>query len=303
MAGTVFAMRQSVRSSLEAVMERVLFACAGVPLLVTASIFVILLAGSAPLFGEIEPAEFLFGAAWAPLAATPRYGVLPLAAGTLLVSAVALIVAVPAGLLAAVWLSEYAPPRVHRAARTALDILAGVPTVVYGAAALLLLTPLLQRYLPGLPDLNALSAGIVMGIMILPMVSSLSEEALQRVPRGLREAAFALGATRLQATLRVVLPAARAGIAAAVVLAVARAIGETMIVTLAAGRQPSLSADPLGPVETMTAQVLQIGLGGVAAGSPAWHAVFAVGLLLFAGTFGLNVAGAWLRARGRGDRS
>ena len=280
-------------------MERVLLACAGLPLLVTASIAVILVAGSAPLFREVAPAEFLFGAAWAPLAAAPRYGVLPLAAGTLLVAALALIIAVPAGLLAAVWLSEYAPPRVRRAARTALEILAGVPTVVYGAAALFVITPLLQRYLPGLPTLNALSAGIVMGIMILPMVASLSEEALRRVPRGLRDAASALGATRLQATLRVVLPAARAGIAAAVVLAVARAIGETMIVTLAAGRQPSLSANPLAPVETMTAEVVKIGLGGVAAGTAAWHAVFAVGLLLFAGTFGLNLVGAWLRARSR----
>ena len=284
-------------------MERVLLACAGLPLLVTASIAVVLLAGSAPLFREVTPAEFLLGAAWAPLAATPRYGVLPLAAGTLLVAALALVIAVPAGLLAAVWLSEYAPPRARRAARTVLEVLAGVPTVVYGAAALLVITPLLQRWLPGLPDLNALSAGIVMGVMILPMVSSLSEEALQRVPRGLREAAFALGATRLQATVRVVLPAARAGIAAAVVLAVARAVGETMIVALAAGRQPGLSANPLAPAGTLAAEALQTGLAGAAAGAAAWHAVFAVGLLLFAGTFGLNLAGAWLRARGREGRA
>lgn len=284
-------------------MERVLLACATVPLLVTAAILAVLVAGSAPLFRDVTPAEFLLGPVWAPLAGEPRYGVLPLVAGTLLVAALALLIAVPVGLLAAVWLSEYAPPRVRRVARSALDILAGVPTVVFGAAALLLLTPLLQRYLPGLPDLNALSAGIVMGIMILPMVSSLSEEALRGVPPGLREAAFALGATRLQATLRVVLPAARAGIAAAVVLAMARAVGETMIVTLAAGRQPSLAANPLAPVETMTAQVLQVGLGGVAAGTPAWHALFAVGLLLFAGTFGLNVIGAWLRGRVREGRS
>lgn len=276
-------------------MERVLLACAGVPLLVTASIFVVLVSGGAPLFREVPPAEFLLGAVWAPLAGEPRFGVLPLVAGTLLVAVLALLIAVPAGLLAAIWLSEYAPPRVRRVARSGLEILAGVPTVVYGAAALLLLTPFLQRYLPGLPELNALSAGIVMGIMILPMVSSLSEEALQGVPRGLREAAFALGATRLQATLRVVLPAARAGIAAAVVLAVARAVGETMIVALAAGGQPGLAANPLAPVETMTTQVLQVGVGGVAAGTAAWHAVFAAGLLLFAGTFGLNVAGAWLR--------
>ena len=228
---------------------------------------------------------------------------LPLVAGSLLVAALALIIAVPAGLLAAVWLSEYAPPRVCRAARTVLAVLAGVPTVVYGAAALFAITPLLQRCLPGLPAVNALSAGVVIGVMILPMVSALSEQALQRVPHGLREAAFALGATRLQATVRVVLPAARAGIAAAAVLAVARALGETMIVTLAAGRQPGLAANSLEPVETLTAQVLFIVLGGAAAGSPAWHAAFSAGLLLFAATFGLNLAGAWLRARGREDRA
>ena len=284
-------------------MERVLLACAVVPLLVTVAILAVLAAGSAPLFREVAPADFLFGAVWAPLAAEPRFGVLPLAAGTLLVSALALAVALPAGLLAAVYLNEYAPPGVRRPAHTALEILAGIPTVIYGAAALLLVTPLLQQYVPGLADFNALSAGLIMGIMILPMVSSLSEEALRRVPRGLREAAYALGATRLQATVRVVLPAARRGIAAAAILAVARAIGETMIVTLVAGRQPSLSANPLAPVETMTAYVVQVGLGGVAAGAPAWHAVFAVGLLLFAGTFGLNLVGAWLRARFREARS
>ena len=280
-------------------MERMLLACAGVPLLVTLAIFVVLAAGAAPLYREVAPADFLFGAVWAPLAEEPRFGVLPLAAGTLLVSVIALAVALPAGLLAAVYLSEYAPPGVRRPAHTALEILAGIPTVAYGAAALILLTPLLQRFVPGLADFNALSAGIVMGVMILPLVSSLSEEALRSVPAGLREAAYALGATRLQATVRVVLPAARGGIAAAAILAVARAVGETMIVTLVAGRQPSLTANPLAPVETLTAQVVQLGLGGIPAGVPAWHAVFAVGLLLFVGAFGLNVMGAWLRARFR----
>ena len=296
-------MQQNIRSVWERVMEWVLLACAVVPLLVTVAILAVLATGSVPLFREVAPADFLFGAVWAPLAAEPRFGVLPLAAGTLLVSALALAVALPAGLLTAIYLSEYAPPDVRRPAHTALEILAGIPTVVYGAAALILLTPLLQRYVPGLADFNALSAGIVMGIMILPMVASLSEEALRSVPRGLREAAYALGATRLQATARVVLPAARGGIAAAVILAVARAMGETMIVTLVAGRQPSLSANPLAPVETMTAHVVQVGLGGVSAGATAWHAVFAVGLLLFAGTFGLNLIGAWLRVRFREARS
>ena len=284
-------------------MERVLLACAAVPLLVTALILAVLVAAAAPLFRDVSLVGFLLGTAWAPLAGEPRFGVLPLVAGTLLVTALALLIAVPAGLLAAIYLSEYAPPLVRRLGRTALEILAGVPTVVYGAAALLLLTPLLQRYLPGLPDLNALSAGLAMGVMLLPMVASLSDEALRAVPRGLREAAFALGATRLQATLRIVLPAARSGIAAAVVLALARAVGETAIVTLAAGGLPRLAANPLAPVETLTAQVVQIGLGGVAAGTAAWHAAFAVGLLLFAGTYGLNLAGAWLRIRGREARS
>ena len=296
-------MQQNSRSVSERVMEPVLLACAGVPLLVTVAIFAVLVVGGAPLFRVVAPADFLFGAEWAPLAAEPRFGVLPLAAGTLLVSVIALAIALPAGLLAAIYLNEYAPPGVRRPAHTALEILAGIPTVVYGAAALIVLTPLLQRYVPGLADFNALSAGIVMGVMILPMVSSLSEEALRSVPAGLREAAYALGATRLQATVRVVLPAARGGIAAAVILAVARAVGETMIVTLVAGRQPSLTANPLAPVEAMTAHMVQVGLGGVAAGTQAWHAVFAVGLLLFAGTFGLNLVGAWLRARFRETHS
>ena len=283
--------------------ERLLLACAGLPVLVTAALLAVLTAETAQLLRHVSPAEFLFGAVWAPAAADRRFGVLPLAAGTLLVAFVALAVALPAGLLTAIYLSEYAPPAMRRAVKPALTLLAGVPTVVYGYCALLFVTPALQRLLPGLEGVNALSSGMVVGVMLLPMVASLSEDALQAAPRELREAVYALGATRAQATLRVVVPAARAGIAAAVILSAARAIGETMIVAIAAGRRPSLTANPLEPVQTMTAYVAQAAHGGAPAGAPEHHALFAVGLLLFIGTYGLNLAGNWLRQRAREARA
>ena len=208
-------------------------------------------------------------------------------------------VALPAGLLIAVYLSEYAPRQVRRFVRPILEILAGVPTVVYGYFALLFVTPLLQKLVPGLAGFNALSPGIVMGIMILPLVSSLSEDALRSVPVGLREGAYALGATRLQTSLRVVVPAAFSGISAAVVLAASRAIGETMIVAIAAGQEPRLTLDPRVPVETMTAYIVQVSLGDTPAGTLEYRTIFAVGMLLFLSTFVLNLLSNWLRERFR----
>jgi phosphate transport system permease protein len=225
--------------------------------------------------------------------------VLPLVAGTVLVSAIAMVVALPMGLLSAIYLCEYAPPRVRRLIKPVLEILAGVPTVVYGYFALLFVTPLLQRVIPDLAGFNALGPGIVMGIMILPLVSSLSEDAMQGVPRGLREAAYALGATKMQTSLRVVLPAAFSGITAAFILAASRAIGETMIVAIAAGQQPRLTASPLVPVETMTAYIVQVSLGDTPQGTLEYRTIFAVGMLLFLGTFVLNLMSAWLRERYR----
>jgi phosphate transport system permease protein len=229
----------------------------------------------------------------------PRFGVLPLVAGTTLVSLIAMVVALPMGLLSAIYLSEYASDGVRRVLKPVLELLAGVPTVVYGYFALLFVTPLLQRFIPTLSGFNALSPGVVMGLMILPLVSSLAEDAMRGVPRGLREGSYALGATKMQTSLRVVVPAAFSGITAAFILAVSRAIGETMIVAIAAGQQPRLTFDPTVPVETMTAYIVQISLGDTPQGTLEYRTIFAVGMLLFIGTFGLNLVSAWLRERFR----
>jgi phosphate transport system permease protein len=219
--------------------------------------------------------------------------------GTALVSLIAMLVALPMGLLSAIYLSEYASAPVRRVLKPVLELLAGIPTVVYGYFALLFVTPLLQRFVPSLSGFNALSPGIVMGIMILPLVSSLAEDAMRGVPRGLREGSYALGATKMQTSLRVVVPAAFSGITAAFILAVSRAIGETMIVAIAAGQQPRLTFDPTVPVETMTAYIVQISLGDTPQGTLEYRTIFAVGMLLFVGTFGLNLVSAWLRERYR----
>ncbi|MBI2186641.1 MAG: phosphate ABC transporter permease subunit PstC [Acidobacteria bacterium] len=283
----------------EFAIEWALFACALVSVGTTAGIILVLTVETLAFLREVPIAEFLFGTEWTPLFATPRFGVLPLVAGTVLVSAIAMLVALPMGLLSAVYLSEYAPPRLRRTVKPVLEILAGVPTVVYGYFALLFVTPLLQRVIPGLAGFNALGPGIVMGIMILPLVSSLSEDAMQAVPRGLREGSYALGASRMQTSLRVVVPAALSGITAACILAVSRAIGETMIVAIAAGQQPRLTWNPLVPIETMTAYIVQVSLGDTPQGTIEYRTIFAVGMLLFLGTFLLNLASAWLRERFR----
>ena len=287
------------RSLFERLIERVLFLSAALSILVTAGIIAVLLVETLAFLREVSILEFLFGTVWTPLFADQHFGVLPLVAGTVVVSTIAMAVALPGGLLVAIYLSEYARPGVRRALKPVLEILAGVPTVVYGYFALLFVTPILQRFIPGLSGFNALGPGIVMGIMILPLVSSLSEDALGSVPNGLREGAFALGATRLQTSLLVVVPAAFSGISAAAILAVSRAIGETMIVAIAAGQQPRLTANPLVPIETMTAYIVQVSLGDTPAGTLEYRTIFAVGMLLFLATFGLNLVSHWLRERFR----
>ena len=283
----------------EGLIEWALFLCAFISIATTAGIIVVLTVETLAFLREVPLPDFLFGTEWTPLFAMPRFGVLPLVAGTVLVSGVAMLVALPMGLLSAVYLSEYARPRTRRVVKPVLELLAGVPTVVYGYFALLFVTPVLQRVIPDLAGFNALGPGIVMGIMILPLVSSLSEDAMQSVPRGLREGSYALGATKMQTSLRVVLPAAFSGITAAFILGASRAIGETMIVAIAAGQQPRLTWNPLVPIETMTAYIVQVSLGDTPQGTLEYRTIFAVGMLLFLGTFFLNVLSAWLRERFR----
>ena len=283
----------------EFLIERALFLCAAVSIATTVGIIVVLAVETFAFLREVPLFDFLFGTEWTPLFASPRFGVLPLVAGTALVSSIAMLVALPMGLLSAIYLSEYANPSVRRFIKPILEVLAGVPTVVYGYFALLFVTPLLQRFIPTLASFNALGPGIVMGIMILPLVSSLAEDAMQGVPRGLREGSYAIGATKMQTSIRVVVPAAFSGITAAFILAVSRAIGETMIVAIAAGQQARMTLNPLVPVETMTAYIVQVSQGDTPQGTLEYRTIFAVGMLLFLGTFVLNLISAWLRARYR----
>jgi phosphate transport system permease protein len=296
-------LRPRTRRAVEYLIERALFLSAAGSILVTAGIILVLMFETAAFLTDVPITEFLFGTVWTPLFFDKHFGVLPLVTGTMLASGIAMIVALPAGLMTAIYLSEYAPSVVRRTVKPILELLAGVPTVVYGYFALLFVTPKLQSIVPDLAGFNALSPGIVMGIMILPLVSSLSEDALRSVPNGLREGAYALGATRMEAALRVVVPAAFSGISAACVLAVSRAIGETMIVAIAAGQQPRLTFDPRVPVETMTAYIVQVSLGDTPGGTIEYRTIFAVGMLLFVSTFVLNLFSNWLRERFREEYS
>jgi phosphate transport system permease protein len=284
---------------IEWIIERLLFLCAALSVLTTAGIIMVLAAETVAFLSEVSIVEFLTGTEWTPLFANQRFGVLPLVVGTMLVSAIAMTVALPMGLLSAIYLSEYAPSGVRRVVKPVLELLAGVPTVVYGYFALTFVTPLLQRAFPTLSGFNALSPGLVMGLMILPLVSSLSEDAMRAVPQGLREGSYALGATRMQTALRVVVPGAFSGITAAFILAVSRAVGETMIVAIAAGQQPRLTGNPFVPIETMTAYIVQVSLGDTPQGTIEYRTIFAVGMLLFLMTFALNLISTWLRERFR----
>ncbi len=274
-----------------------LFLCAIVGILTTVAIVLILLTESLGFFKGVSLREFLTGTRWAPLFEPPAFGVLPLVMGTLLTTVIALSVAAPTGLIVAVYLSEYASPRLRRVVKPLLEVLAGIPTVVYGYFALTFVTPLLQRFIPGLEGFNALSAGLVMGLMILPTVASLSEDALYAVPNSLRYASLALGATRLQTTWGVVVPAAMSGISASFLLGLSRAVGETMIVVIAAGQQPNFTFNPLQAVQTMTASIVQIAMGDVPHGTLEYRTIFAVGLLLFLITLALNLVSEAFRAR------
>jgi phosphate transport system permease protein len=243
--------------------------------------------------------SFLTGTTWAPGFDPPQVGVLPLIAGTLVTTVVALFVAVPLGTIAAIYLSEFAPAKVREVVKPALELLAGVPTVVYGYFALLFVTPLLQAFLPNLPASSMLSAGMVMGVMIIPYISSLSEDAMRAVPNYLREGSYATGATRFQTAVRVILPSAISGISAAYILGISRAIGETMIVAIAAGGQPNLTLNPMDPGQTMTAYIVEVSKGDVAYGTLDYETIFAVGLTLLIMTLIFNIIGHWLTKRYR----
>lgn len=291
--------RRWVRRWGEAVIERSLLGCALVSVVTTAAILVILARQTGEFFSEVSIGQFLFDSQWTPLFADKHFGIWPLLAGTFLTSAIAIGVALPFGLLAAIYLGEFATPRIRGVLKPTLELLAGVPTLVYGYFALVTLTPLLQRVLPELSGFNALSPGIVMGVMIIPMITSLGEDAISAVPGALREGAYALGAGKLQTVFRVVLPTALSGIAAALVLAVSRAVGETMIVAIAAGQQPRLTLDPQVPVETMTAYIVQVGMGDTPTGTLEYRTIFVVGATLFAITFAANLLSQRLARRFR----
>ncbi|MDX1623459.1 MAG: phosphate ABC transporter permease subunit PstC [Gemmatimonadota bacterium] len=276
-----------------------LFLAGGISILTTVGIVVVLVWESVGFFREVSPTEFLTGTEWTPLFEPQHFGVLPLLSGSVLVAAIAAAIAIPLGLGSAIYLSEYAPGRARRTIKPVLEVLAGIPTVVYGYFALTFVTPLLRTFLPGVNIFNALSAGIVVGVMILPLIASLSEDAMSAVPRSLRQGGYALGATKFEVATRVVTPSALSGIVASFILAISRAIGETMAVVLAAGMTPNLTIDPRESIQTMTSYIVQVSLGDTPFGSIEYRSIFAVGLALFVVTLGMNVFGRWFLKRYR----
>jgi phosphate transport system permease protein len=281
----------------EFIIERLLQLCAAITVLTTVGIVVVLLFESISFFSEVSIFDFFTDTQWTPLFADKHFGILPLVTGTLLTTLIAISVALPVGLIIAIYLNEYAHPRVRQIFKPMLEVLAAVPTVVYGFFALMVVTPFLQSIFPGVAGFNALSAGIVMGIMIIPFVSSLSEDALFAVPKSLREAAYGMGSTRLQTAFKVTVPAASSGIIVSIILAISRAVGETMIVAIAAGQQPRLTFDPTVPIETITAYIVQVALGDVPHGSIEYKTIFAAGMTLFIFTLILNNISFWIRRK------
>uniref|UniRef100_A0A7V3YIA6 Phosphate transport system permease protein n=1 Tax=Candidatus Caldatribacterium californiense TaxID=1454726 RepID=A0A7V3YIA6_9BACT len=283
----------------EAFVRHLFFVFSLVAIFTTLGIIGMLFFESFLFFRKVNVLPFLTDTQWTPLFYEQHFGILPLLCGTLLTTGIAVLVAAPLGILIAIFLSEYATPRTRNICKPILEVLAGVPTVVYGYFALLFVTPLLKKVIPSLAGFNALSPGIVMGIMILPLVSSLSEDAMHAVPQSLREAGYALGSTKFEVATKIVFPAAFSGVTASFILALSRAIGETMLVTIAAGSMPQLTLNPLVPVMTMTAFIATVSLGDVPAGTLEYQTIFAVGLVLFLFTFFLNLIARRLRQRFR----
>lgn len=281
----------------EKIIEKLLAACALLTILTTIGIILILLIEAVAFFQEVSIVDFLTDTQWTPLFTQKSYGILPLLSGTFLTTVIAIGVALPVGLTIAVYLNEYAPKRFKKVLKPMLEVLAVVPTVVYGFFALMIVTPFLKNFIPELSGFNALSPGIVMGIMIIPFVSSLSEDALSSVPNSLRQASFGMGSTKFQTAFRVMVPAASSGIVVSAILAISRAVGETMIVAIAAGHQPRLTLDPTIPIETITAYIVQVSMGDVPYGTLAYKTIFAAGITLFVFTFILNNISYWIRTK------
>ena len=283
----------------EKIIQSLLMLCAGISILTTFGILYVLLSEAIGFFSEVSLLEFFTDTQWTPLFSDKHYGILPLVTGTLLTAFIAIALALPIGLTIAIYLNEYASRKLRKTLKPVLEVLAVVPTVVYGYFALTVVTPFLQGFIPGLSGFNALSPGIVMGIMIIPMISSLSEDALYAVPKSLRDASYGMGASRWQTSSRVLLPAASSGIIVSVILAISRAIGETMIVAIAAGQQPRLTFDPRVPIETITTYIVQVSLGDVVQGSIEYKTIYAAGITLFVLTFILNNISYWMRKKFR----
>jgi phosphate transport system permease protein len=281
---------RALRRIREGAIEKVLLLAALASIAITAGIVGLLLYESLIFFQSVSIVDFFADTQWTPLFADAHYGILPLVAGTLVTTAIALLVALPLGTVTAVYLSEYASRRVGEVMKPFLELLSAVPTVVYGYFALLFVTSVLQKIFPGLPGFNMLSAGLVIGIMIVPYISSMSEDAMRAVPMHVREGSYAMGATRFQTAFRAIIPSALSGIAAAYVLGISRAIGETMVVAIAAGMQPTLTWNPTQPAETMTAYIVQVSMGDLPHGSIGYQTIFVTGLMLFLMTLAFNIA-------------
>jgi phosphate transport system permease protein len=283
----------------EKIIEKSLLASALFTILTTLAIIIVLAFETIQFFKSVSIFDFFTDTQWTPLFEEKHFGILPLLSGTLLTSLIAIIFALPVGLSIAIYLNEYARKKFRKSVKPILELLAAVPTVVYGFFALTIVTPFLQSFIPGLAGFSSLSSGIVMGIMIIPFISSLSEDALFAVPASLREASYGMGATRFQTVFKVTVPAASSGIIVSVILAISRAIGETMIVAIAAGQQPRLTMNPLVPIETISAYIVQVSLGDVPRDSVEYRTIFAAGITLFAFTFILNNISFWLRKKYR----
>lgn len=286
-----------MRKIKELIIQKSLLCSALITIGITLGIIAVLAIEAINFFKEVSIFNFFTDTQWTPLFVNKHYGILPLLSGTLLTSFIAICVALPVGLSISIYLSEYAPKKFRKTIKPLLELLAAVPTVVYGFFALIVVTPFLQSFIPGLSSFNSLSAGIVMGIMIIPYISSISEDALHAVPDALRQASFGMGATKLQTAFNISVPAASSGIIVSIILAISRAIGETMIVAIAAGQQPRLTFDPTVPVETITAYIVQVSLGDVQHGSVEYRTIYAAGITLFVFTFLLNTLSYRIRKK------